>query len=97
MFISQLEDALKLNIMMVRIDECLREKKHCDSSCRNKLMTSSIPYTIYTNTSSFVGVEAYVQPVCSCELPLEKESACNPNPCLNEGTCRSVIGIKTFE
>lgn len=64
---------------MVGIDECLVEKTFCESSCTNILSKSTTPYAVYTNTSSFVGVNAVVDPACECQ----------PNPeihCLNGGT-----------
>ncbi|KAK0157584.1 hypothetical protein PV328_011310 [Microctonus aethiopoides] len=64
---KEIERELNINLMMVNIDECLFEKLHCNNTCRNSLNISTIPYAVYTNTSSFVGVRAVVDPQCKCE------------------------------
>nr|CAD7451505.1 unnamed protein product [Timema bartmani] len=65
---------------MVNIDECLMEKVFCETeSCTNFLNKSNVPYAVYTNTSSFVGVRAVVDPLCNCKV---KERPI----CLNGGT-----------
>lgn len=79
---QMLENELDLQMLMVNIDECLIERLKCESSCINELHKSSVPYMIYSNTSSFVGVNAFVQAQCSCELPPVML------PCLNGGTRR---------
>jgi len=79
---QRLENELDLQMLMVNIDECLIEKLKCESSCTNELIKSTVPYMIYSNTSSFVGVNAFVQAQCVCEaLP-------PASPCLNGGTRR---------
>lgn len=76
---EQLEKMLGVEVLMINIDECIIEKVSCnDLSCINFLNKSEKPYSVYTNTSSFVGVQAIVDPVCSCELP--------QIDCLNGGT-----------
>lgn len=80
--IEDISDDLNLNIMLINIDECLFEKLHCNSSCRNNLNTSTIPYAIFTNTTSFVGVRAIVHPMCTCHVAEPRE----PLVCLNGGT-----------
>lgn len=65
---------------MVNIDECLVEKKFCDSSCINILTKDpDSPATVFTNTSSFVGVNAVVEFQCECKLEPDIK-------CLNGGT-----------
>ncbi|KAM0730456.1 DE-cadherin [Formica fusca] len=76
---KQIEREMKADILLVNIDECLFEKVHCNSSCRSFLNTSTIPYSVYTNTSSFVGVRAIVDPLCTCTVA-------EPIVCLNGGT-----------
>ncbi|XP_066595703.1 DE-cadherin isoform X2 [Prorops nasuta] len=76
---KEIERELKADIFLVNIDECLFEKVHCNSSCRNFLNASVVPYPVYTNTSSFVGIRAVVDPVCKCEAP-------GPIVCMNGGT-----------
>ena len=75
----QLEKALGLKILMVNIDECLVEKAYCESSCTNFLNKSNVPSAVYTNTTSFVGVRAVIDPLCICD-PVQKTI------CYNGGT-----------
>lgn len=54
---------------MVKIDECMIEKQYCVSSCTNFLNKSNLPSAVYTNTTTFVGVRAVVDPYCACNPP----------------------------
>ncbi|XP_037944912.1 DE-cadherin [Teleopsis dalmanni] len=76
---QKLENDLGLKIQMVPIDECLIEKYKCESSCMNILQKSSVAYVIYSNTTSFVGVNAFIEAACVCESRIR-------NYCLNGGT-----------
>ncbi|EGI65090.1 DE-cadherin [Acromyrmex echinatior] len=76
---KEIEREMKANILLMNIDECLFEKLHCNNSCRNFLNTSTVPYVVYTNTSSFVGVRAVADPLCTCHMA-------EPIVCLNGGT-----------
>lgn len=76
---QEIEREMKANILLMNIDECLFEKVHCNISCRNFLNASTVPYVVYTNTSSFVGVRAVVDPQCTCHVA-------EPIVCLNGGT-----------
>lgn len=76
---KSIEEELGTEIMLINIDECLFEKTHCNSSCRSFLNVSTVPYSVYTNTSSFVGVRAVVDPLCMCHVS-------EPIICLNGGT-----------
>ncbi|KAH8362009.1 hypothetical protein KR200_001667, partial [Drosophila serrata] len=78
---QHLENELDLQMLMVNIDECLIERFKCEASCTNELHKSSVPYMIYSNITSFVGVNAFVQAECTCEAPLISH-------CLNGGTAR---------
>ncbi|EDW85805.1 uncharacterized protein Dwil_GK22947 [Drosophila willistoni] len=78
---QRLENELDLPMLMINIDECLIERLKCESSCTNELHKSSVPYMIYSNTTSFVGVNAFVQAQCVCEASVL-------NYCLNGGTPR---------
>ncbi|TRY62862.1 hypothetical protein TCAL_07709 [Tigriopus californicus] len=83
--------SMGIEIQMIHIDECIYEGVHCEGgSCTNHLDISPEPVSIFTNTSSFVGVQARVMPHCGCAVPSPiVSSACDPNPCLNNGTCHS--------
>ncbi|XP_050595073.1 DE-cadherin isoform X1 [Bombus affinis] len=76
---EEIERELKTDILLVNIDECLIEKQHCNNTCRNYLNVSTVPYPVYTNISSFVGVRAVVDPQCTCHVA-------EPIVCLNGGT-----------
>lgn len=76
---KEIEREMRADILLVNIDECLFEKLHCNNSCRSYLNASTIPYSVYTNTSSFVGVRAVVDPQCTCHVA-------EPIVCLNGGT-----------
>lgn len=54
-------------MLMVGVDECLNETQHCEGSCTNELITASKAASVFTNTTSFVGVYAYVDHRCQCE------------------------------
>jgi hypothetical protein len=79
-----------VTLLMINIDECLMEKASCESSCTNFLTKSSTPSAVYTNTSSFVGVRAVVDPMCTCTVP-------EPLVCLNGGTpVGTMLVVYTF-
>ena len=88
---KDVEQELSVQIIMIRIDECLYENEHCEGkSCDNQLdILEDQPITIFTNRTSFVGVQAVVKPVCQCSAqpPVTNYFSCNPNPCLNNGSC----------
>ncbi|XP_055381774.1 DE-cadherin [Condylostylus longicornis] len=72
------EEDLGVQILMVNIDECLIEKQTCESSCKTILHKSSVPLLVYSNTTSFVGVNAYTKAECVCESDVK-------HYCLNGG------------
>ena len=84
---QDLERSLGVKIAMIHIDECLYERVNCEGSCDNELVIDDAPITVLTNTTSFVGVNARVHPFCGCVAPKPEIRSCNPNPCLNNGTC----------
>lgn len=76
---SVLEEELGIKMLQINIDECLIERVKCEASCTNVLHKSNVPLLVYTNTTSFVGVNAFIHAEC----------ACSPTPrinCLNGGT-----------
>ncbi|CAB0007597.1 unnamed protein product [Nesidiocoris tenuis] len=64
----QIQKELEVQIVMINIDECMEEKKFCEKDCTNFLNKSNVPSPVYTNTSTFVGVKAVIDPFCSCTL-----------------------------
>lgn len=76
---TSLEKELGLRVLMVNIDECLVERLKCEAACTNVLHKSSVPLLVYTNTTSFVGVNAFIQAECTCSAPAR-------TTCLNGGT-----------
>ena len=86
---KELQDTLNVVITMIHIDECLIEGVNCPSqSCANELNVEDQPQSIFTNTTSFVGVQAIVNPVCKCSsINRIGWQSCQPNPCLNGGSC----------
>lgn len=88
----QFEKELGLKMLMINIDECIIEKYKCESSCTNILHKSNVPLLIYTNTTSFVGVNAFIQAECVCNFTAQQF-------CLNGGTpfdkhCECVDGFE---
>ncbi|XP_055837872.1 DE-cadherin [Episyrphus balteatus] len=75
----KIENELDLEMLMVNIDECLIEKFKCEASCTNILHKSNVPYMIYSNMTSFVGVNAFIEAECVCEERFKRY-------CLNGGT-----------
>lgn len=65
-------------MLMVSVSECLIEKLHCESSCFDYLEKKNSAAPVYTNTTSFIGINAYVDPKCQC---MDSVSVC-----LNGGT-----------
>ncbi|KAF6207435.1 hypothetical protein GE061_018678 [Apolygus lucorum] len=63
---EQVLKELEVQIVMINIDECMEEKKFCQKDCTNFLNKSNVPSPVYTNTTTFVGVKAVVDPFCSC-------------------------------
>jgi hypothetical protein len=72
----EMERELDLKVMMINIDECLIEKAVCESSCLNILTKSNIPLSVYTNRTSFVGVNAFIRTECACVEPRNDVSEC---------------------
>lgn len=61
----QLQTELGVNFTMVNIDECMVENT-CEGkrSCTNQLNIDNRPAVVFTNKTSFVGVNAVVVPIC---------------------------------
>lgn len=76
--LKHFERELEVDIYLINIDECLFEMKPCKDNCRNYLNKNSTPSAVYTNTSSFIGVTAVVDPLCTCHIA--------SIVCLNGGT-----------
>lgn len=76
---AEIEQELGIQMYMINIDECIIERVKCESSCYNKFYASTDPIQVYTNTTSFVGVNAFVEAECVCYAPPK-------NVCYNGGT-----------
>lgn len=68
-----MERALGLRMLMINVDECMQERIMCESSCANELKKSNVSAPVFTNTTSFIGINAYVQPVCECRPSLRSD------------------------
>lgn len=89
---NELERQLGVQILMVNIDECLIEKYKCESSCTNILHKSNVPLLVYTNTTSFVGVNAFTQAECVC-LPRRRNVCLNGGTANDDETCECIDGF----
>ncbi|GJQ67761.1 hypothetical protein Trydic_g21076 [Trypoxylus dichotomus] len=79
--VLQLERVLGVEFVMISISECILETIcEAGTSCSNHLDISEIPAIVFTNRTSFVGVNAVVRPVCDCRAFDVYER------CLNGGT-----------
>merc|ERR1719427_2571710 len=87
---TDLERQLGVNILMIHIDECMFEGVSCEGSCYNELDIDNKPTLVMTNTTSFVGVTARVEPTCGCPAR-QGISSCDSSPCLNGGTCQESL------
>ncbi|KAK7571160.1 hypothetical protein V9T40_014764 [Parthenolecanium corni] len=63
-----IKNQLDAKIRMVNIDECLVEKEKCEASCSNVLEILNAPAKVSTNTTSFVGISAFVNASCDCKI-----------------------------
>ena len=74
---------------MVPIDECLKEI--CESGgCSNRLVTTGDPLLVNTNSTTLIGITAYIEARCECaarEFSSGTDIECRPDSCLNGGTC----------
>ncbi|XP_018326960.1 DE-cadherin [Agrilus planipennis] len=79
-FQKDLQNDLGVEFVMININECLNESV-CPSrsSCSNRLNIHEEPAVVFTNQTSFVGVQAIIEAVCDCLVPENAE-------CLNGGT-----------
>ncbi|KAG1685476.1 Neural-cadherin [Nymphon striatum] len=90
---DQIEDAVGVNITMIKIDECLYENIACESSCTNVLKVDNFPKMVNANKTSLVGVNAWIQPKCVCGArDYSVTETCHyqsyKSPCLNGGRCQ---------
>ncbi|XP_063231568.1 DE-cadherin [Bacillus rossius redtenbacheri] len=90
---EELEQELGVKILMFSIDECLLEKVSCETSCTNFLNKSNVPYAVYTNTTSFVGVRAVVDPLCTCVVQ-EKSFCLNGGTPVGPTQCECIEGFE---
>ena len=91
---AKLEEQLGLKMLMINIDECLIERAKCESSCLNVLEKSNIPLSVYTNRTSFVGVNAFVTAHCVCQEPKQGEPVCYNGGTTYANTCECPKGFE---
>jgi len=74
---------------MVPVDECWSSNKcHSSSGCSNVLVIDSDPLVINANSTALVGVMAYVEAHCLCNVLMFDR--CTTGSCLNGGTCQQM-------
>ena len=74
---------------MVPVDECSAGNKcHASSGCSNVLVISDDPSIVDANSTALVGVTAYVEARCRCNVLTFDH--CTASSCLNGGTCRQL-------
>ncbi|KAF5283408.1 hypothetical protein FQA39_LY04784 [Lamprigera yunnana] len=67
---QELENMLDAKFVLISINECLEESVCPEqNSCSNRLNIKEDAAVVFTNKTSFVGVNAVVEPICEC-LPL---------------------------
>lgn len=66
---------------MVNVDECLIEKAYCEASCSNHLIMKNASAPVFTNTTSFIGINAYVNYSCEC---VGEEAYCSNSGMLSQ-------------
>lgn len=90
----KLEEQLGMKMLMINIDECLIERAKCESSCINVLEKSNVPLSVYTNRTSFVGVNAFVTAHCACHEPKRGEPVCYNGGTTYANTCECPKGFE---
>ncbi|KAB0801471.1 hypothetical protein PPYR_05825 [Photinus pyralis] len=81
----ELEDILKAQFVLISINECLKESvcpEH--NSCNNRLDIKDTAAVVFTNKTSFVGINAIVEPICDC-LPLDSIQPIDDELCYSNG------------
>lgn len=89
----KLEEELGMKMLMINIDECLIERAKCESSCINVLEKSNVPLSVFTNRTSFVGVNAFITAKCECHEPKHGEPICFNGGTAFANTCECPKGF----
>jgi Laminin G domain len=89
-----IEEKLDMKMLMVNIDECLIERAKCESSCMNVLEKSNVPISVFTNRTSFVGVNAFVTAHCGCAERPGGEPVCYNGGTTYANTCECPKGFE---
>lgn len=89
---AEIERELGIQMYMINIDECIIERAKCESSCYNEFYATSVPIQVYTNTTSFVGVNAFVQAECLCYAP--PTMVCYNGGTQVDETCECIEGFE---
>ncbi|KAG5874266.1 hypothetical protein JTB14_028073 [Gonioctena quinquepunctata] len=84
---TELENKLGLDFVMIHINECLNETIcGITGSCTNKLNIKEEPAVVFTNKTSFVGVNAFVEPMCDA-IPREVTECFNDGVLMENTMC----------
>ncbi|XP_054283546.1 neural-cadherin-like [Macrosteles quadrilineatus] len=82
-----IEEAVKLNITMVGVDECVDERRHCEGSCTSRLEVGGSSL-VNANTTVLAGVRVVAVAECLCgALDYSRPETCRSRPCFNGGRC----------
>ncbi|CAH1153422.1 unnamed protein product [Phaedon cochleariae] len=91
---TELEQKLGLDFVMIHINECLNETIcGADCSCMNTLNITREPAVVFTNKTSFVGINAFVEPVCD-SVPREVIECFNGGVLIEDTTCSCPPGFE---
>ena len=86
----QIETALGNNVKIASSPVDLCRGRICyGDGCQRELVTNSSPLKVDGESNSFVGINAYYTASCTCGATMfdSKPEQCEPDTCLNNGTC----------
>ncbi|XP_050519455.1 DE-cadherin isoform X2 [Diabrotica virgifera virgifera] len=90
----ELEQKLDVEFYMINVNECLNETTcGAENSCTNKLNITREPAVVFTNRTSFVGVNAFIDPVCAA-LPRDVMECFNGGVLIENTACNCPAGFE---
>ena len=103
---SKLDDGLAAAIgiepLMIHVDECADRAVCPDKYCFNMLSVNNTPVATLSDGVSLVGINAQVEPLCSCSrnpFPIQRsydnDAPCETHPCPWSG-CERMAGIRLW-